>query len=46
MEEQSTDLKPIFDGIFGKQKNIVYERPKFAERKISDMLNGLSKYHF
>ncbi|MFC2283051.1 MAG: hypothetical protein ACFNJJ_03920, partial [Lachnoanaerobaculum saburreum] len=43
MEEQSANLKPIFDGIFGKQKNIVYERPQFAERKIADMLKELSK---
>ena len=43
MEEQFTNLKPIFYGIFGKQKNIVYEKPKFAERKIADMLKELSK---
>ncbi len=33
MGEQPMDLKPLFDGIFGKQRTVLYERPNFEKRK-------------
>jgi hypothetical protein len=42
-EELEKALKPITDGLFGKQNARVYERPRFAVRPIEEMLKDLAK---
>ena len=42
MGEQPMDLKPLFDGIFGKQRTVLYERPNFEKRELVDMLRNLA----
>ena len=42
MGNPTGDFQSLFDGIFGKQKTPVYERPKFELRELSDMLKDLS----
>lgn len=34
-------LQPVLEGIFGKQRTVLYERPVFAERELLEMLTGL-----
>lgn len=43
MSENSMDLKPLFEGIFGKQRSTLYKRPEFKERKLMDMLRDLKE---
>ncbi|WP_313187626.1 hypothetical protein [Lacrimispora sp.] len=42
-EEFRNALKPITDGLFGKQRTSVYERPHFDVRPIEDMVNDLAE---
>ena len=37
------DLRPLFDGIFGKQRTVLYKRPNFERRNLDDMLKELAK---
>ena len=41
-EEFQNAVKPIADGLFGKQNTRGYERPKFTVRPIEDMLRDLA----
>lgn len=43
MSENSMDLKPLFEGIFGKQRTEIYKRPVFKERDLMEMLRDLAK---
>jgi hypothetical protein len=42
-EEFRSALKPIADGLFGKQNTRGYERPKFMVRPLDEMLKELAK---
>lgn len=42
-EEFQKALKPITDGLFGKQNNRAYERPRFVVRPIEAMLKDLAE---
>lgn len=42
-EEFQKALKPVTDGLFGKQRMRTYERPHFAVRPIGDMLEDLAE---
>lgn len=37
------DLRPLFDGIFGKQRTVLYKRPEFERRELDEMLKELAK---
>ena len=37
------NLKPLMEGLFGKQRESLYERPDFGKRKLSEMLFELNK---
>lgn len=41
-EEFQNAIKPIADGLFGKQNNRGYERPKFTVHPLEDMLRDLA----
>ena len=43
MSDQPMDLRPLFDGIFGKQRTVLYKRPNFERRNLDDMLKELAK---
>ena len=43
MSDQPMDLRPLFDGIFGKQRTVLYKRPDFERRNLDDMLKELAK---
>ncbi len=43
MSDEPMDLRPLFDGIFGKQRTVLYKRPEFERRELDEMLKELAK---